>query len=153
MALTRLLRLGIAAGIGAISVGCSDTFAPPEDFGLAAATTNCGPGDGPTVDVYLASGIISSLPPDPPYVRIFLRRWVDELEGESWSLAGDGANGMARHYSTVADFELATSGGVAIDDVDDENNIEGMVDLIFPNAGRIRGDFLARWVQNDDLCI
>ena len=153
MALTCLMRLGIVAEIGAVTVGCSDTLGPPEGFGLAAATNSCGPLGEPAVEIFLASEPIESVPPDAPYVRIYIRQSVDELAGETWVLAGADADGVAGYYSTTTDSELASSGAVMISEVDDDNNIEGLVNVVFPTAGRVRGEFRAEWVQRNIGCL
>lgn len=153
MTLTRLMRLGIAAGIGAVTVGCSDTFGPPDGLGLAAATNSCGPLGEPAVEIFLASEPIGSFPPDAPYARIYILQSVDELAGETWVLAGGNADGTAWYHSTGTDPEVASSGAVVVNEVDDENNIEGLVDVVFPTAGRIRGEFRAEWVPRNILCL
>jgi hypothetical protein len=105
------------------------------------------------MEIFLASETITSLPPNPAYVRIYIAGWWDELEGNSWALTGNDAHGTARHYSTATDFEVATSGGIAVDEIDDGNSVEGTIDVIFPSAGRIRGDFRAEWVPLDQVCL
>ena len=153
MALTRLMRLGIAAGIAAATVGCSDTFAPPEGLDFAAATRSCGPADGPAVVIYLASERIESLDPSAPFVRVYVDQSLETLAGRSWLLAGVNANGAAWYYSSATEFEVATIGGMRVEKVEEDNTIVGLVDLIFPDAGRIRGEFRAVWVPNTVICV
>lgn len=153
MIVTRLMGLGIAASVIGMIVGCSDTFAPPEGFGSAGAGPTCGPSGGAAVEIYLGSGSMASLPPNVPYARIYIPHSVNELEGESWVVAGGNAEGAAWYYPTATTGEIPSSGVIIVEKVDDDNNIEGFVDLVFPVTGRVRGDIRAQWVPRTVFCL
>jgi hypothetical protein len=125
---------------------------PPAGLAHAAATSACGPADGPAVTIYLSHAPVESLEPPAPYVRIYIWQPLDRLAGRSWVVAGDEAEGSAWLHPVARDNEVATSGRVRVNVVTSDNTIEGLADLTFPSAGRVRGGFRAVWLPRTVLC-
>jgi hypothetical protein len=135
-----------------MACGADGISAPPLDLTHAAATFACGPADGPAVAIYLAPDPVTSLEPPAPYVRIYVAQPLDALVGQPWILAGTKSAGGAWFHSASNTDEIANTGYVTVISVSSDNTIVGVVDIAFPNAGRIRGGFRAVWVPSTVLC-
>ncbi|HKO47174.1 MAG TPA: hypothetical protein VJV79_05595 [Polyangiaceae bacterium] len=149
MRLVRSFWFLFVIAAAACSAGIS---APPPRFPHALAQHACGPTDGPAVAVFLARDAAESPPPATPYVRVYLDKSVDELDGHTWSVAGDNSQGGAWYYSSTDASEPATSGYMSATSVSDGTVIEGNVNLTFPKAGHVSGGFRAQLFPNPNLC-
>jgi hypothetical protein len=153
MSLPRLTSLLMVAVVAA---ACdSDSIEPPFGLGYAAATLECvGPLSESGVAIYLANAPVESAEPPEPYVRLIIREpLLERLSGRTWVVAGSEAHAAARGFSTTGEFEVATRGTVTVNSVAADNTIEGWADLTFPRAGRLGGNFQARWLPRVQLCL
>jgi hypothetical protein len=134
--------------------GCASegVNAPPPGLPHAAATRSCGPTDGPAVAIYLSAAPVLSLEPSTPYVRVAVWQPLERLTGKSWLLSDGDSDGAAWSYATAEAFEVATRGEVTVTAVSADSSVEGVVDVTFPSAGRVRGGFKARWLSRTLLC-
>jgi len=149
-----LIRLMSVSMVISFSMACAadGISAPPVGFTHAAATFACGPADGPAVAIYLTPDPVTSLEPTTPYVRIYVAQPVNALTGRTWILAGSKSEGAAWFHSAASNYEIATSGYMVASSVSPDKTIKGTVNIIFPNAGPIRGGFRAVWVPSTVLC-
>jgi hypothetical protein len=127
------------------AMACSDGTGPPFGFAHAAATFACGPADGPAVAIYLSPNPVTSVEPSGPYVRIYIDRAIEQVGGNAWPIDDSSPVGAWFHTS-ASNAELATGGYVIISSVSADKTIEGTVDLTFPNARHVHGNFNAPWI-------
>ena len=128
------------------AMACSDGIGPSIGFTHAAATFACGTADGPAVAIYLSPSPVTSLEPSGPYVRIYIDRAAEEVGGKTWPIDDSSPIGAWFHAS-ANNSETATSGYVITSSVSADKTIEGTVDLTFPDAGHVHGDFQAEWIS------
>lgn len=134
--------------VAAASCKSDGVFAPPPGLPHSAAMRSCGPTDGPAVAIYLLRTAATDLSPPPlPYVRIAIHTGVSEIEGRGWDVSDDSQHGVAVFVDNTTEFQPASRGVVIISEVLSDTTIEGSVDLVFPNAGRVRGGFRAKWIS------
>jgi hypothetical protein len=139
-----------------LSASCSSggIVGSVEGLSYAVAAQSCGPTDGPAVSIYLTHAAVSSLEPPAPYVHISILRPLDRLTERSWTLNGAAADadGTAIYYTGNQGSEIAVSGQVTVNAVSPDRTIHGIVDLLFPTAGRVRGEFHAVWNPRVTMC-
>jgi hypothetical protein len=148
-----VIRWSSLSVLAVLAMACSDGSGPPFGFAHAAATFACGPADGPAVAIYLSPNPVTSLEPSGPYVRIYIDRAVEQVGGNAWPIDDSSPVGAWFHAS-ASNAELATGGYVIINSVSADKTIEGTVDLTFPNARHVHGNFSAPWIsQSGIFCV
>jgi len=149
----RVIRWSSFSVLVAFAMACSDGTGPPFAFAHAAATFACGPADGPAVAIYLSPNPVTSLEPSGPYVRVYIDAAVEQVGGKAWPISD--SSPIAAWFQTSANnSEIATSGYVITSSVSADKTVEGTVDLTFPNAGHVHGNFSAPWLsQTGIVCI
>jgi hypothetical protein len=151
MSVFRWFAVAVVAGL---AMGCSsDTVVGPSGrFDHAAATLACGPADGPEVAIYLTSEPVTSIEPNGVYVRLSIPVSINELAGTSWRIAANSEAG-ARYTRTANNYEWAKSGLLIVKSVGDDGSVTGTVNLDFPDAGHIQGEFHADWFPASQPCV
>lgn len=119
---------------------------PISNLPVATASPSCGPADGPAVEITLAA---SDNPAGTPRANVAIYTSLSTLKGR-WTLAPD--VGVASYMTAAGTGELARSGTVVIETVDAANTVTGTVQLVFPDAGMIRGRFRATWIARTVRC-
>lgn len=150
----RMLHLLALCVLAIFSTSCaSDRISgPSEALAYSVATRACGPLDDPAVAIYFATAPVTSLEPPAPYVRIAIWQSPESLAARSYQLTGQTLEGGAWYHSAAGNVEIATSGVVTVSSVASDHIIAGSVDLLFPNTGRIRREFVAEWIPRTVLC-
>jgi hypothetical protein len=145
------MRYSRVLGVLLVAVASCDSdgvFAPPSGLRHSAAMRSCGPTDGAAVAIYLLRTATTDLSPAPlPHVRIAIHQGVSEIERRGWDVSHDSQHGIAVFVDNTSAFQPASRGVVIINNVLSDTTIEGSVDLVFPEAGRVRGGFRARWMS------
>ena len=150
MSLTRMLRLAIVV---AVVMACGpDSVAPIRGFIYSAATFQCGPADGPATAIYLAPNPLASGVPSGPFVQVYVPVSLDQLSGHLWTVSEKNSEAAAWFHSITVDNAMATTGYMIVSSVGADKTIEGSVDLQFPDVGRIKTGFRAKWTQGTVLC-
>ena len=139
--------------MSAFLLACSskEMIGPSGRFDHAAASFACGPADGPAVAIYLASEPITSLAPPGVYVRVYASGTIDEIRGRILPISSN-ANAAAWYHASGNEYEMATAGYLMVRSGSAGSTLEGSVDLQFPNAGHLSGEFHAEWIQTNVLC-
>lgn len=119
---------------------------PISNLPFATASPSCGPADGPAVEITLAA---SDNPAGTPRANVAIYTSLASLTGR-WTLSPD--VGVASYQTATGTGELARSGTVVIESVDAANTVTGTVQLVFPDAGMIRGRFRATWIARTVRC-
>lgn len=147
-------RSPVIAALIAAATGCGDGIAaPPAGLPHSVATRSCGPTDGPAVAIYLTRIPMDEVSPPPsPSVVISILAPVTQIEGRGWDVSQDSQTGSAVWIDNANAFQSASYGGVIIRAVLADTTIEGSVDLVFPDAGRVRGGFRAKWISSSFRC-
>ena len=149
MNLIRRLALP-ATAILLLACGADTLVGPGGRFTHAAATFACGPADGPAVAIYLTQTPVTSFEPSGEYVRVYTTGTLQEIAIRSpMSVTSDAAAWF--HFSN-GEYEIAKGGVLTVRSISADKTIIGSVDLFFPKAGRVHGDFGAPWVPNNVLC-
>ncbi|HEY9462973.1 MAG TPA: hypothetical protein VIR54_07790 [Vicinamibacterales bacterium] len=147
----RALLLSGLCGLAVLGAACGSATVTGPDMPYAAVTHACGAADGPAAAIYLAHAPITSLEPSPPYVRIYIDQPIDQLAGQSWTLGG-AVDAAAWRTTAEGSVEAAQGGTVRVDAVRDSQDVEGFVDLTFPDGGRVQQAFRASWLAAAILC-
>lgn len=141
------------------SLACGDdgmpVHQPPAGFSFAYATPSCAPWDGPAVTLYLTpQAVDSGSPLPPPGASLGVSIWKSraELPGARFSWPSSGQVGAAQVCTREAECEAASGATVAFGQDGSQDTLQGMMDLAFPQRGRITGDFRARWIQRSMFC-
>lgn len=139
--------------IAACGAACaSDGFTgPPADLAYAVGTPSCGPRSY-SVSIYLAATPIDGFEPAEPYLRLSVRRPVERLTPESWTLGGSESEASAQYFFAADSAAFASWGRLTVTAVDPDTTIHGAVDLRFPTAARVTGAFRATWLPRVPLC-
>jgi hypothetical protein len=119
---------------------------PIANLPVATASPSCGPADGPAVEITLAA---SDNPAGTPRANVAIYTSLSTLKGR-WTLGPD--VGVASYMTATGTGELARSGTVVIETIDAANTVTGTVQLVFPDAGMIRGRFRATWIARTVRC-
>ena len=130
----------------ALGCGAETIPAPPAEFAHAGTWPECGPADGPAVAIYLATDPFVTPVPEGPYVLIYVARSATRLTDRPWALGANQPDGSASSCASADECEVASGGTLTVSAVDADTTIEGSVDLDFPGAGRVTGDFRAEWL-------
>jgi hypothetical protein len=146
-----MLRLSLVV-VFATACSSDGVSAPLRVFTYAAAQFQCGPADGPAVAIYLAPMPVGSLEPSTPYVRIYVPVALNHLTGRIWPISDGNSEASAWFRPNGSSSELATSGYMSVSSIDPDNSVSGTVDIRFPDAGRIRSVFRAKWLPQPALC-
>lgn len=146
--LRRARRASAALFVGACLSACpQDKITEPiSNLPSATASASCGPADGPAVEITLAA---SDNPAGTPRASVTIYTSLATLKGR-WALGPD--VGVASYMGATGTGELARSGTVMIETIDAAQTITGTVQLVFPQAGMIRGRFRATWNARAVLC-
>ena len=151
MPLSRLFAPCAVASLLA-ACGSSPVSALPAGLEHAAAARQCGLADGPAVSIYLAAAPVASLEPSSPYVRIDIWQPVQRVAERTWIFTEMAEEGAALYFLPGGDHEVAASGRVSVTGVAEDTTLVGSMTIDFPSAGRIEGDFSARWIHRTMLC-
>jgi hypothetical protein len=100
----------------------------------------------------LAPNPVVTLDPSAPFVRVFVPVGASELTAHVWPI-GSNTEAGAWFLPYASTTEIAGSGSMTVSSVDGNNNINGSLDLLFPNAGRIKSEFHAKWLTDSFYCI
>lgn len=139
--------------LGALVLACSsDTVVGPGGrFDHALARSTCGPADGPALVIYLASDPIPASGPSGEHVAVFIDGMADQFFGQRLSVSANSIVG-ASFRRTTDKFESATGGYVILNSGGVGNGLDGSLDLVFPSAGRVHGEFHSEWLPNISGC-
>lgn len=151
MFVARMLSVSMVVAV-AMACRSDNVFGPVRGPLYAAATFQCGPTDGPATAIYIAPEPVGSIEPSAPFVRVFVPVAVEELNGHTWPVSDGNSESAAWFHSIDANVEIATTGYINVSSVGSDKTIEGSVHLRFPDAGRVRGEFRAAWIQRTILC-
>lgn len=114
----------------------------------------CGPADEPYVAIYLTPVAIADGPPRAPYLHLNIPAGFTALrDGQTFEI-GDyptGSNAWYYEVETSSYLMPASSGDIRITDVS-SHEIEGWIDLRFPDGSRFRGSFEAPWRDRQTFC-
>ena len=151
MSLARKVGLSL---IVAAALAChSDGVGPVSGFNYATARFQCGPADGPATEIFVSASPLDSQGALVPFVRIYVAVGVDELNGHVWSVSGSSPAAAWFHPVITGGQVPATEGTLTVTSVSADKSIDGSIDLSFPDAGRIRGEFHAVWVPSGAVCV
>jgi hypothetical protein len=150
MSVTHLFRFSLVA---AVAIGCSSDPTSPQLRALvySAAARGCGPTNEPAVVVILAPNPVIHIDLSAPYVNVLIPVGKSELTANVWRI-GSNTEAGAGYLPFASTVMIAGSGSVTVSSVDG-SNVHGSLDLSFPNAGRIKSDFHAKWLTESFYCI
>jgi hypothetical protein len=151
--MTLIRRCGWSLAVALLLACSSDRFVGPNgQFDQALAKSVCGPADGPALTIYLASNPITpSTTPAGEFVQVFIDGMSTQLFGLMLPVSTHSSASASYHWSTN-ETEYATSGYVKLDAGGVGDGLDGSVDLQFPDAGRVKGEFHAEWLANTGGC-
>lgn len=150
MTLFRRCGLLLAA---ALLLGCSSdsVVGPGGRFDHALARSVCGPADGPALAIWLAQDPIPLTGPSGEYVYVYIDGMIDPLLGQRLTVSPTSIVSASFRWTT-SKYETATGGYLILNSGSLGNGLDGSLDLVFPSAGRVHGDFHAQWLPISGLC-
>ena len=139
--------------LAALVIGCSSdsVVGPGGRFDNALARSTCGPADGPALVIYLASDPIPASGPSGEHVAVYIDGMADQFFGQRLSISSSSNVGASFRWTTDK-FEYATGGYVILDSGGVGNGLDGSLDLLFPSAGRVHGEFHSEWLPINGFC-
>jgi hypothetical protein len=145
----------LVLAIATLPLGCDGVLDPPNGLEHSIAMPTCGPADEPYVSIYLTPEPTTDVgSPRAPYLHLNIPAGFTYLrDGQTFEI-GDYPSGSNAWYTRdeTSSFLLeASSGDIRISDVS-SSEIEGTINLRFPNGARIRGSFEAPWRHRQTFC-
>jgi hypothetical protein len=101
--------------------------------------------------IYLASDPIPTSGPSGEHVAVYIDGMADQLFGQRLTISSNSIVGASFRWTTDK-FESATGGYVILNSGSVGNGLDGSLDLVFPSAGRVHGEFHSEWLPNTGLC-
>jgi hypothetical protein len=150
--MTLIRHTGLLMVVVSLLACSSDRIAAPViGFEHASLARACGPADGPAAAFYFTPVELESDLAVPPYVRVGIDHPLEDLGKQGWTVT-DSPKMYAVLVPRTGDFEVATDGYLTTASLNADNSIDGTVDLNFPTAGHLHGQFHAVFVQSVMLC-
>lgn len=140
--------------LGTILTACEGVLDPPNGFDHSIATPACGPADEAYTAIILAGEPITEPMPRAPYLHLQVPAAFNQLRrDQTWEIGEYPSGSTAWLYrdETSSFIMTASSGEIRIRDVS-ANEIEGTLDVKFPNGERFRGRFDAAWQDRQTRC-
>jgi hypothetical protein len=151
--MTLARRFGFSLMVATALACHSDGIGPVAAFNYATAHPQCGPADGPATEIFVSASPLDSQGALVPFVRIYVAVGVEELNGHIWSVSGSSPAAAWFHPVITGGQVAATGGTLTVTSVGADKSIDGSIDLSFPDAGRIRGEFHAVWIPGGAVCV
>lgn len=152
MTVFRRCGLSLAA---ALVLGCSSdsVVGPGGRFDNALARSTCGPADGPALAIFLAQDPIPTSGPSGEYVYVYIDLMTVPvpLLGQRLTVSPTSIVSASFRWTTTR-YENATGGYVILNRGSVGNGLDGSLDLLFPKAGRVHGEFHSEWLPNVHTC-
>ena len=141
--------------LAALVLACSSdsVVGPGGRFDHALARSTCGPADGPALVIFLAQDPIPTSGPSGEYVYVYidLMSGPFPFSGQKLTISSNSIV-FASFRWTATENETATSGYVMLNSGSVGNGLDGAVDLQFPTAGRVHGEFHSEWLPINGFC-
>jgi hypothetical protein len=149
--MTLFRRCGWLLAAFVLACSADSVVGPGGRFDFALARSVCGPADGPAIVIYLASDPIPTSGPSGEHVAVYIDGMADQLFGQRLTISSNSIVGASFRWTTDK-FESATDGYVILNSGSVGNGLDGSLDLVFPSAGRVHGEFHSEWLPNTGLC-